>query len=69
MAFLRIRSHHSEWKSARKEQRRAVEDALARADQEQRQAWVDATWTPEMLNRLDADVRSYRETFDGTHGR
>lgn len=66
MTSFRIRSHRSEWKV----RRRAVEDELARADQEQRQAWINATrsvpeqWTADMLDRLGTDLREPGEWGD-----
>lgn len=52
MSFLRIRSHRSEWKAARKARKglgREVDEALARVDQEQRQRWVDASRIPQQV--------------------
>jgi hypothetical protein len=54
MAFFRTKSHRSEWKARRKAHRQAVEDELARADQEQRMSWVNATRRiPEQPQRFD----------------
>jgi hypothetical protein len=54
VAFLRIRSHRSEWKAARKARKglaREVDAVLAAVDQEQRQAWMNATRIPEQSDR------------------
>ena len=46
------------WRRKRKDARRVINEQLARADQAERQEWVDRTripeqWSPEMLDKLD----------------